>query len=116
MERYIALIEGMKKDIPSKTVAKLVLDALTQATKILRENNQKQSTVPKSTKRPNPGLAPRSPKRQKVGGEALLAAQGRSSIGQPSAKKAKPSTVTAAQEQEHEREAEALLANAFTQA
>lgn len=93
MVYYIAQIKALQLEIPSKNVAKLYKDSLAEAMKIYEDDKSKYGAAKNPKKRPEPGIGTRDPKRQKIGGEKALAARGRSSTGEPSAKKSKPSAI-----------------------
>ena len=88
--RYTTAIEQMSTRIPSQRTNKLYKDSLSEARRLSDKNKAKYNV--KKTRRTESPTGLRNPKRQKVGGESALAAQGRSTgTGEPSRQKRKTS-------------------------
>ena len=88
--QYTKAMEKMADRIPSQRMKKLYKDSLAEAKAVCDKNKTKYNV--KKTRRTESPTGLRNPKRQKVGGESALAAQGRSTgTGEPSRQKRKTS-------------------------
>jgi hypothetical protein len=91
---YTTAMEEMAGRIPpqNKRMSKLYKDSLAEV-KALSNKNKKKFGVKTARGRSESPTGVQSPKRQKIGGEAEMAAQGRSTeTGEPSRQKRKPSS------------------------